>query len=347
MNVLVINNAAPFIRGGAEELADELVRRLNATKGITAELLRVPFRWEPAECIAEQILLNRSLQLYQVDRVIGLKFPAYLIPHSCKVLWLLHQFRQAYDLYESGMSHLSGHKAGERIAQLVRNADNQCFRECRAIYTLSSVTQSRLRKFNGFDSTVLTQPLVDGELFTGGEYGDYVFAGGRVGPGKRQHLLIEAMRYVKTPFKLVVAGPPDEAAYTGRLEELVAKYDLGDRVELRLGFHSRHAIAKLVNHALACAYLPIDEDSLGYVTMEAFCAGKAVIAAEDSGGVLELVHDAETGFIAPADPENLAERLERLVSDRSKTIAMGLAAKSLLNTKNLSWDATVDRLLSS
>lgn len=54
MKVLVVNNAAPFIRGGAEELADRLVRELNATSGIEAELLRIPFRWEPAECIADQ-----------------------------------------------------------------------------------------------------------------------------------------------------------------------------------------------------------------------------------------------------------------------------------------------------
>ena len=101
MRVLVLNNAAPFIRGGAEELADQLVARLNATSGIEAELLRVPFRSEPADRIVEQILLSQSLRLYNVDRVIGLKFPTYLIPHPTKILWLLHQFRQAYDLYES------------------------------------------------------------------------------------------------------------------------------------------------------------------------------------------------------------------------------------------------------
>src|SRR5271169_2647468 len=136
MRALIVNNAAPFIRGGAEQLADQLVLRLNATKGVEAELLRIPFRWEPADCIVEQILLNFNLRIDQADRIIALKFPAYLIPHHCKILWLLHQFRQAYDLYESGMSHLCGHESGERIVQLVRNADRQGFVESRAIYTL-------------------------------------------------------------------------------------------------------------------------------------------------------------------------------------------------------------------
>jgi hypothetical protein len=101
MKVLVLNNAAPFIRGGAEELADCLVQRLNETSGVEAELLRIPFRWEPAERIVDEIVLNRNLRLYNVDRTIALKFPAYLIPYPEKTLWLLHQFRQAYDLYES------------------------------------------------------------------------------------------------------------------------------------------------------------------------------------------------------------------------------------------------------
>ena len=82
---------APFVRGGAEELASHLCARLNSTRGAIAEVLRVPFSWEPFERLADEIFLNRTLQLSNVDRVIGLKFPAYLVPHHTKVLWLLHQ----------------------------------------------------------------------------------------------------------------------------------------------------------------------------------------------------------------------------------------------------------------
>ncbi len=345
MRVLVVNNAAPFIRGGAEELADQLVMRLNATKGVEAELLRIPFRWHPAECIAEQILLNLNLRLFQVDRVIGLKFPAYLIPHPSKTLWLLHQFRQAYDLYESGMSNLCGHESGERIMRLVRNADDQCFRECRAIYTNSPVTQARLREFNGFSATVLYPPLLDEEKFVTGQYGDYIFAGGRVGPGKRQHLLVEAMRHVPSTVKMIVAGPLEDRAYGCHLQKLVTQNNCMDRVELRFGFHSRDEIANLVNGALACAYVPIDEDSLGYVTMEAFSAGKSVLTSTDSGGVLELVRHDETGFVAQPNPQSVAEHLVRLVSNPTMTIEMGRAAKSLLDSRAFSWDHTIARLL--
>ncbi len=345
MKVLVVNNAAPFIRGGAEELADRLVLELNATKGIEAELLRVPFRWEPTDCIVEQILLNLNLKLYQVDRVIALKFPAYLIPHQCKILWLLHQFRQAYDLYESGMSHLCDHVSGKQIAQMVRTADEQCFRECRAIYTNSPVTQARLRKFNGVESTVLYPPLLDDQRFVGGEYGDYIFAGGRIGPGKRQHLLVEAIASVPSNLKLIIAGPLDEEAYGIHLQNMIEQNDCKDRVDLRIGFHGRDEIAQLVNHSLACAYLPVDEDSLGYVTMEAFSAAKCVVTTADSGGVLEIVRHGETGFVSDAEPQSIAESVARIVRGRQKTIEMGRSAQALLKSKGLSWDYTIARLL--
>ena len=345
MKVLVVNNAVPFIRGGAEELADHLVRRLNATKGVEAELLRIPFRWEPADRIVEEILLNRNLRLYNVDRAIALKFPAYLIPHAEKTLWLLHQFRQAYDLYDAGLSHLCDNGRGAEIMRLVRKADGELFGTCRRIFTNSPVTQGRLRKFNAVDSTVLYPPLNDPCRFMGGEYGSYIFAGGRVGPGKRQHLLVEAMRYVRSHVSLVIAGPPDNEAAGTELEELVAMHQLSGRVELRLGYRARDEIAALANGALACAYLPIDEDSLGYVTMEAFAAAKAVVSVEDAGGVLEIVRDGETGLVVWPDPEAIAVAFDRLAGDRSRTRAMGRAAKELLQSKNITWEATITRLL--
>jgi glycosyltransferase involved in cell wall biosynthesis len=345
MRVLVLNNAFPFVRGGAEELADELVIRLNATRGVEAELLRIPFRPEPADRIIDEILLSQNLRLYNVDRVIGLKFPTYLIPHQNKILWLLHQFRQAYDLYELKQSHLRDCDSGERIARFVHSADRECFLESKAIYTNSPVTQARLQRYNGFASSVLYPPLLDEEKFLGGDYGGYIFAGGRVGPGKRQHLLIEAMQFVRCSVKLIIAGPLDDSGYGQRLEKLIAQGSLYERVELRFGFHPREKIAGLVNGALACAYVPIDEDSMGYVTMEAFSASKGVITTDDSGGVLELVRDRETGLVSSADARSLAESLDLLGGHPAMARRVGRTARALLDSRKLSWDHTVTTLL--
>lgn len=344
MKILVVNNATPFIRGGAEELADHLVARLNATPGVQAELQRVPFAWEPRERLIEEILINQSFSWYNVDRVIGLKFPAYLMPHPNKVLWLLHQFRQAYDLFEAGQSHLGDDEDGRIIRRAITTADDNCFRECRKIWCNSPITQARLRRFNKMQSQVLYPPLNDGELFTGGEAQNYIFAGGRVDPGKRQHLLVEAMALAGGDFGLVIAGPLGDAGYGEHLKALIERNDLNDRVKLHFGFHPRQDIAQWVNGARACAYLPFDEDSVGYVTMEAFAAGKPMLTVNDSGGLLEIVN-ADTGVVVEPVPEALAQGLA-VMADPARALTAGRAAQELWNAKGVTWDATIEKLLS-
>ena len=343
MKVLVVNNAAPFIRGGAEALADALVAQLNATPGVESELLRIPFRWEPSERLIDEILIHRRLKLWNVDRVIALKFPAYLTPHPSKVLWLLHQFRQAYDLGDAGQGLGRDGRDGE-IRRAIRTADNLCFSQARALFVNSPVTRDRLKRYNGFDGEVLYPPVNDEHLFVGGKDEGYIFAGGRVAPGKRQHLLIEAMAQVKTG-RLVIAGPSESDEYRKGLEGRIDALNLGDRVELHLGFHDRERVAAWVNGARACAYLPYDEDSLGYVTMEAFASGKPVLTATDCGGLLEMV-DANTGYVAEPDPASLASGLAMLFDYPRRAAELGRAARAEWRRRGVNWPATIERLLS-
>jgi hypothetical protein len=137
--------------------------------------------------------------------VIGLKFPAYLIPHHTKVLWVLHQFRQAYDLRDRGASNIPETAAGEKTCELVRRADAEVFSTCRSIFTLSKVTQERLKRYNGVEAAVLMQPMSYPELFANCADSGYLFASGRINPDKRQHLLVEVMAAAKTGAKLIVA----------------------------------------------------------------------------------------------------------------------------------------------
>jgi glycosyltransferase involved in cell wall biosynthesis len=344
MKVLVLNNMVPFLRRGAEALAEEIVHRLNATKGIEAELLRIPFKWEPAERLIEEILICRSMRLYNTDLMIGLKFPAYLVPHARKRLWLLHQFRQAYDLWDAGQSNIPNTPRGREIRQAVIEADNRCMPDCEKIFATRLVA-NRLQHYNGFDSEIMMTPLNDAELFTGGDYGFYVFCGGRINAGKRQQLLVEAMRFTQSKINLVVAGPADTPADAARLQESVERHNLTDRVYLDLGFLPRERIAKYVNEALACAYLPIDDDSVGYVTMEAFSAAKAMLTVKDSGGLLDIVRDGDTGLVVEPDPESLAAAMDRLAKNRATTIEMGKEGRERWNQMNVTWPATIERLL--
>lgn len=350
MKILVFINMVPFVHGGAEELAAHLVANLKRL-GHKAEAIKIPFSWEPAGRIIEEMLLCRNLRVGKADAAIALKFPAYLIPHENKVFWLLHQYRQAYDLWDAGMSNIPKSEEGERLRRYIASADNIAFGEARKIFTNSKTTSERLKRYNNFDSSVLPPPLNDPEIFTGGGQGGYIFAGGRVNSAKRQYLLIKALRYARN-VKLIIAGPPDDDAEADKIKKLVSEEGLEDRVFLDLRFLSREEVAGYVNNANAVAYLPFDEDSVGYVTMEAFQARKPVITAEDSGGVLDIVKNEESGWVvrdcfanARNDGEELGKAMQEAVTQGKKTAEKGENARKILDSLGLNWDNTINRLL--
>src|SRR5213596_363432 len=91
MRIAVCHPQTPFVRGGAEIHAEALVRALRDA-GHDVELVH-------------QIGIWRSLDVTEsngipIDMVIALKFPAYLVKHPNKVVWLIHQHRTAYELWD-------------------------------------------------------------------------------------------------------------------------------------------------------------------------------------------------------------------------------------------------------
>lgn len=343
MKILIVNTMAPFVWGGAEALADSLARELQLA-GHRAEILRIPFQWEPAAIIPSQMLFVRALELFNADRVIALKFPAYLIRHPHKTVWLLHQYRQAYDLLGTGMSNLDVSEY-KYIRELIKSADMEAFSESKAIFCNSPTTQQRLKKYNNIDSKVLYPPVNDYLQFQRRASEGYVFAGGRINEMKRQHLLIEAAAYAPSSVRLVIAGPFEDASYARRLRELVEKNRLEERVILDLRMLSRAEYADYLTRSSAVAYLPFDEDSLGYVAMEAATAAKPVITASDSGGVLGLVEDGVTGWVVPPDAQRLSEVLVEACNSSVVVKDRGEAICGRWISMGITWGHTIEKLV--
>lgn len=97
----------------------------------------------------------------------------------------------------------------------------------------------------------------------------------------------------------------------------------------------------LYARASAVFYAPYDED-YGLVTLEAFQSRKPVVTTSDAGGVLEFVHDGETGCVAPASAEAIGERLARLLRDKRE--ARRLGANGYASVQAIGWDEVVDKL---
>ena len=201
MKILVANNAAPFVRGGAELLAERLISELIAA-GHQAELLRLPLGNTPEE-IADGLVAAATLEAVEVDRVIALKFPAYAIPHREVVVWLIHQFRQIYDLApEAGGWHGAAELRAARAGDPAR-------RRGRTRRGRSASTRSRPRwlpgceRFNGISATVLRHPPHAEYAYRCKPPEPYLVAPGRISGGKRQALAARAMAHAGAD------APPD------------------------------------------------------------------------------------------------------------------------------------------
>jgi glycosyltransferase involved in cell wall biosynthesis len=345
MRIGIATVQVPFVNGGAELHAEGL-RRALLRAGHKVDVITVPFHFFPHEQTRRDMAFCEesdfgSFNGYQVDRLIGLTFPAYLAQHPAKVLWVLHQHRAAYDLmgttFDGGLSRTA---EGRSFAEEIHAADRRAFDRAHAVFANSGTVAARIARWNGVDARPLYHPPPFADDFYNAEPWPYVFFPSRLEALKRQDLLIRAAAQVKSPISFVIAG---EGGQCQNLLRLAESLGLMDRV--RFVGNVRHA-EKLAFYArcLAVFFGPRDED-YGYVTLEAMLAGKPVITCSDSGGPLEFVHDGETGFVTSPEPKAVANAIEKLAADRQRAFDMGHAARQRWNTQGISWDHVVETLL--
>jgi glycosyltransferase involved in cell wall biosynthesis len=96
--------------------------------------------------------------------------------------------------------------------------------------------------------------------------------------------------------------------------------------------------------ALGCAYIPYDEDSYGYVTLESYLSRKPVITCTDSGGTDALVKDGVTGCLVASEPRALATAMDSLYADRQRARRMGEDGFDLVQALRINWDNVIEKL---
>ncbi len=334
MDVVVCSAQKPFARGGAELHQENLVQAI-AAAGHRAELVRLPVAWE-RERLFDAPLAWRLVPI-DADLVIATNFPSYFVRHKRKVVWLFHQHRLAYDAADVSWSDFRGEDALE-AQRLLTEWDNRALEEAERLYTTSGVVAERLSRFNGLAGKPLYHPPPLHDRLRRGRFGDYVFCATRLEANKRPHLLVDALAHSKSGVGSVVAGRGELA---DDLRARVRRQRLGSRVDLR-GFVTDEELVELYAGALAVVYAPFDED-YGYVTLQAFLAGKPVITAQDSGGVLEWVEDGVTGFVTDGSPAAIGAAIDALAADRALAERMGAAGRERM--LEVSWPPVVRELL--
>jgi glycosyltransferase involved in cell wall biosynthesis/SAM-dependent methyltransferase len=346
MRIALATAQVPFVRGGAELLAESLHREL-VSRGHEVETLKIPFNWYPTDKLQDSMLAGSLLNLdkiggHPIDLVIGLKFPAYLAQHPNKVFWLIHQHRQAYDHWDQGISDLLHQPKGRQLRSAIQNADREAFAN-RRMFTISQTVSDRLQSYLSIASKPLYHPPPIAHLLTPGTTEDYVLVPSRLNSEKRQDLVLRALAECNEPVRAIFVGAPDDDSIAAQLRSLAAKLKLESRVEWRSAV-SAEDLAELYRHALAIVFVPHNED-YGYVTLEAMLAGKPVITVSDAGGPLEFIQDGLQGLVSEPSPAALARSLSAVWSDRALAQELGKAGLKRYQDLEIGWDSVINQLL--
>lgn len=157
---------------------------------------------------------------------------------------------------------------------------------------------------------------------------------GVVARPKDQHVLLRALRLVRTPVRLVLAGV-DPA---GRIASLTSSVP------------ARHAVVCLpftsevrpLYDLLELVLLPSRSEGLSQGLLEAMALGKPVIASAATGN-LDLVNDRVNGrLVRPLDERHWAAAIDELLSDAVLAGRLGAAARHTARV-NFSLEHTIER----
>ncbi len=218
---------------------------------------------------------------------------------------------------KKGSLAASGIAAFETYVHLLMGVDRQT-----DAYLTPSAFLKRKMVENGFrEDRVFHLPLflTQQNFWSGEEDGGYILFLGKLEAIKGIEVLIEAAR----------RAPNVAVTIAGRVEEPLASRlpDILPGNAAYVGLKHGQELADLTRNALAVVVPSIWYENQPFSILEAFAAGKPVIAS-DLGGMTELVANRERGLLVkPGDAAGLAEAMNILAANRDFAKEMGRSAR--------------------
>ena len=184
----------------------------------------------------------------------------------------------------------------------------------------------------------------------------YVLFVGRITRQKGVTHLVDAIRYLPKGTQVVLcAGAPDtpEIAVEMRAKVEAARAAGGNIVWIEKMVTKPEAIELYSHCQVFCC--PSVYEPFGIINLEAM-ACQAPVVASATGGILEVVVDGETGYLAPFEPDavtgfpvhpeqfsrDLAARLTELMGDPERCRRFGVAGRARVEAM-FSWAAIADQ----
>ncbi len=154
----------------------------------------------------------------------------------------------------------------------------------------------------------------------GAHSGNYALYVGRLSPEKGLETLLKAWERVgrKVPLKLVGDGPLAEDVRQAARQMPGVEW---------LGRRDPEEVYNLIGEAALLVFPSEWYETFGRVIIEAFAKGTPAVAS-DIGAIAELVHHGRTGLLfRPGDPEDLAAKVEWLLSHPEELARMRREAR--------------------
>lgn len=192
---------------------------------------------------------------------------------------------------------------------------------------------------NGIDLDVWKHSTASETRKAYGIDGDYILFVGRTSRQKGMVYLIEAMKYVDPGVKLVCCtSAPDTKEIE---EEIAAKIAQEPRCVWINTLLREENYVELYSNCTVFA-CPSVYEPFGIINLEAMACERPVVASA-VGGIQEVVVPGETGYLVPpADPQALAESLNKVLRDRDMARRMGLAGRRRVED-HFSWTSIAEK----
>jgi glycosyltransferase involved in cell wall biosynthesis len=160
---------------------------------------------------------------------------------------------------------------------------------------------------------------------------------GRLVPRKGFDDLITALALVPDAELVIAGGPPDLRTdpEASRLLACATACGVADRVRL-IGQVARTDMPALLRSADVVACVPWYEP-FGIVPLEAMACGVPVVASAVGGLTDTVVHGVTGVLTPPRDPRALGRVLRKLLADRSRGMAYGMAGQDRVDAR-YTWD---------
>jgi glycosyltransferase involved in cell wall biosynthesis len=169
----------------------------------------------------------------------------------------------------------------------------------------------------------------------------------RIDYQKNQIGLVEAVGRVAERdhrVHLVLLGPVTVAGYEQRLIERIRELGLTERVTLIPGLHPQDPMLPAAYHAAEVFCLPSLHEPFGIVILEAWAAGRPVVASR-VGGIPSFTRDGkDIVLVEPGNVEDLAARLMQVLEDRGLAARIAAAGQAKAR-RDFAWSAIAGRLL--